>query len=123
MNNIRVAVGQIYQETNCFSPRLTGLPDFRSRYLLKGAQLIDELRGTQTEIGGFIQVLEHANVTMIPTVAAWAMPGGKVEGRIVTASLIIDEGAYFTGIVDPSLAETVIAVSRHRLRQDSEETS
>ena len=79
MNNFRVAVGQIYQETNSFSPRLTGIADFRSRYLLKGTQLIDDLRGTQTEIGGFVQVLEHANVTVIPTVAAWAMPGGRVE--------------------------------------------
>ena len=79
MNNFRVAIGQIYQETNSFSPRLTGIADFRSRYLLKGTQLIDDLRGTQTEIGGFVQVLEHANVTVIPTVAAWAMPGGRVE--------------------------------------------
>ena len=79
MNNIRIAIGQIYQETNCFSPRLTELPDFRSRYLLKGAQLIDRLQGTQTEIGGFIQVLERADVTVIPTIAAWAMPGGRVE--------------------------------------------
>ena len=76
MNNFRVAIGQIYQETNSFSPRLTGIADFRSRYLLKGTQLIDDLRGTQTEIGGFVQVLQHANVTVIPTVAAWAMPGG-----------------------------------------------
>mgnify|MGYP003313898239 FL=1 len=79
MNNFRVAVGQIYQETNCFSPRLTGLTDFRSRYFLKGAQLIDGLQGTQTEIGGFIEVLERADVTVVPTIAAWAMPGGRVE--------------------------------------------
>jgi microcystin degradation protein MlrC len=79
MNNIRIAIGQIYQETNCFSPRLTELADFRSRYLLKGAQLINRLQGTQTEIGGFIQVLERADVTVIPTIAAWAMPGGRVE--------------------------------------------
>ena len=70
-----------------------------------------------------ITVLGTAHGKLNATERVELMPGGKVEGRIVTASLIIDEGAYFTGIVDPSLAETVIAVSRHRLRQDSEETS
>lgn len=50
------------------------------------------------------------------------LPSGRVEGRIVTASLIIDEGAYFKGVVDPTLRDTVLAVSRHRFKQDVDDT-
>ena len=50
------------------------------------------------------------------------LPTGRAEGRIVTESLIIDEGAYFKGMVDPTLKETVLAVSRHRLKQDTDDT-
>ncbi|HIM09652.1 TPA: M81 family peptidase [Candidatus Poribacteria bacterium] len=78
-SHFRVAVGQIYQETNSFSSRLTGISDFRNRYLVEGSQLINSLRETRTEIGGFLQILENTDVTIIPTVAAWAMPGGRVE--------------------------------------------
>ena len=78
-SHFRVAVGQIYQETNSFSSRLTGISDFRCRYLVEGSQLINSLRGTRTEIGGFLRILENADITIIPTVAAWAMPGGRVE--------------------------------------------
>ena len=49
------------------------------------------------------------------------MPSGKVEGRLVTSTLIIDEGAFFKGVVDPTLADTVLAVSRHRLKQSTED--
>ena len=49
------------------------------------------------------------------------LPTGKAEGRIVTGSLIIDEGAFFKGTVDPKLKETVLAVSRHRLKQDTDD--
>ena len=50
------------------------------------------------------------------------LPSGQVEGRIVTASLIMDEGSYFKGVVDPTLRETVLAVSRHRLKQGADNT-
>ena len=42
------------------------------------------------------------------------LPSGKVEGRIVTASLIMDEGCYFKGVVDPTLRDTVLAVTSTR---------
>ena len=42
---------------------------------------------------------------------------GHVEGRLVTRRLAIEEGSYFSGVVDPKLADTAIAVGRHRLTQ------
>ena len=50
------------------------------------------------------------------------LPSGKVEGRIVTASLIMAEGCYFKGVVAPTLRDTVLAVSRHRLKQGADDT-
>ena len=50
------------------------------------------------------------------------LPSGQVEGRIVTASLIMDEGSYFKGVVDPTLRDTVLAVSRHRFKQGVDHT-
>lgn len=42
---------------------------------------------------------------------------GHVEGRLVAPEVVIDEGAYFKGGVDPNLTEAAIAVGRHRFQQ------
>ena len=47
------------------------------------------------------------------------LKNGRVEGRIVTETLIVDEGALFNGTVDPTLTDTVVAVSRHRLKRSA----
>ena len=70
-----------------------------------------------------ITVLGTVNGKLTATDRIELMPSGKVEGRIVTSTLIIDEGAFFKGIVDPTLADTVLAVSRHRLKQTTKNTS
>ena len=57
----------------------------------------------------------HGNITATDRIEL--MPSGKVEGRLVTSTLIIDDGAFFKGVVDPTLADTVLAVSRYRLKQ------
>ena len=68
-----------------------------------------------------ITVLGTVNGKLTATERVELMPSGKVEGRIVTPTLIIDEGAFFKGTVDPALAATVLAVSRHRLKRNSED--
>ena len=68
-----------------------------------------------------ITVLGTVNGKLTATERIELMPSGKVEGRLVTPTLIIDEGAFFKGTVDPALADTVLAVSRHRLKQNSED--
>jgi len=50
------------------------------------------------------------------------LEGCHVEGRIVTPTIVIDEGAYIRGSVDPTLTDTALAVARHRLRQRDDET-
>ena len=45
--------------------------------------------------------------------------GGVVEGRIVATRVAIEEGAHFTGSIDPKRTEAAVAVRRHRLKQQS----
>jgi cytoskeletal protein CcmA (bactofilin family) len=68
-----------------------------------------------------ITVLGTVNGKLTATERIELMPSGRVEGRLVTSTLIIDEGAFFKGTVDPTLADTVLAVGRHRLKQNSED--
>ncbi len=68
-----------------------------------------------------ITVLGTVNGKLTATERIELMPSGRVEGRLVTSTLIIDEGAFFKGVVDPTLANTVLAVSRHRLKKKSED--
>ena len=48
---------------------------------------------------------------------------GRVEGRLVAPRLAIEEGASFTGTVDPKKIDAAVAVGRHRLKQQTEPTS
>lgn len=68
-----------------------------------------------------ITVLGQADGKLTATERVELLKSGRVSGRIVTASLIIDEGAVFNGVVDPTLADTVMAVSRHRLKRQRDE--
>ena len=68
-----------------------------------------------------ITVLGQADGKLTATERVELLKSGRVSGRIVTASLIIAEGAVFNGVVDPTLADTVMAVSRHRLKRQRDE--
>lgn len=48
---------------------------------------------------------------------------GRVEGRLVTPRLAIDDGAVFNGEVDPNLAEAAAAVKLHRLKAGAPKTT
>ena len=78
---MRIAIIQVFQETNTFSPRPTTLADFQCRYMHAGNELIEHLTGTRTEIGGFLDVLPSRHVTAVPILAAWAMPCGRVTAE------------------------------------------
>ena len=58
------------------------------------------------------------NLTAVDSVEILAT--GRVEGRVVAPRLTIDDGAYFKGVVDPRLAQTAIAVGRHRFNQGAD---
>ncbi len=68
-----------------------------------------------------ITVLGQADGKLTATERVELLESGRVRGRIVTTTLIMDEGAIFNGVVDPTLTDTVMAVARHRLKQQGDE--
>lgn len=75
---VRIAIGQFMEETNTFVRQRADLAHFRATQLLYGAELVERLRGTRAEVGGFLDTLGPAGVEVIPTVAANAVSSGPV---------------------------------------------
>lgn len=72
----RVLVVGLKQETSVFSPTSMTLADFE---VLDGPQVREQLQGTETEIGGIIDVADTAGLDLRFGTAAWAPSGGVVE--------------------------------------------
>ena len=45
------------------------------------------------------------------------LAGASVRGHLTTSSLILEDGAHFTGTVDPNRTEAGMRVARYRERQ------
>lgn len=78
MSRPRVLVAQVSHESNTFNPVLTTLDDFRACGLYVGAAVVDRFRGTDTELGGFVDRLEAAGAEPVGAVAASAIPAGPI---------------------------------------------
>jgi microcystin degradation protein MlrC len=82
---MRVAVGQLWQETNTFNPLPTTREDFQPLGLYRGAELVERMADTN-ELGGFIQSLrawpESPEVVGLVRLPAW--PGGSVAAETFT---------------------------------------
>jgi microcystin degradation protein MlrC len=73
-----VLIGQIEHETNTFSALPTGMTEFADASLHYGTDVIADLTGTNTAVGGFLRVADDEDWDVVPTVAADATPGGVV---------------------------------------------
>lgn len=75
---MRIAIGQLWQETNTFNPLPTTRDDFERFGVLRGSQIIEHLADTN-EIGGFIQSLrawpERPEIVGLVRLPAW--PAGR----------------------------------------------
>jgi microcystin degradation protein MlrC len=77
----RVLIAELQQETSTFNPHPTQYEDF---LVVRGAAILAELQGTNTEIAGALDVFaEHGDVEIVPTVAAWAVPHGPVVDAVL----------------------------------------
>jgi microcystin degradation protein MlrC len=65
------------EESNTFVRQRADLDHFRANQLLRGVE-VARLRGTRSEIGGFLAVLEPAGVDVVPTIAANCVSSGPV---------------------------------------------
>ena len=72
----RIVVAMMMHETNTFSPVPTPLSAFRP---LEGEAAIAEFRGTNTQLGGFLDVAEGLGAGITLPIAAGANPSGYVE--------------------------------------------
>ena len=78
---VRVLIAELQQETSTFNPHPTQYEDF---LVVRGAAILAELQGTNTEIAGALDVFaEHGDVELVPTFAAWAVPHGPVVDAVL----------------------------------------
>src|SRR5436305_1150850 len=79
---MRIAIGQLWQETNTFNPRPTTRADFEQFGVLRGAEVVERMADTN-ELGGFIQSLrawpERPEIVGLVRLPAW--PGGPVTAE------------------------------------------
>ena len=74
----RVVVGALAHETNTFVTDRVDRAAFKERQELFGDAVTEELRGTETAVGGVIDVAESEGIELVQTVAAYPTPGGVV---------------------------------------------
>lgn len=77
---MRIAIGQLWQETNTFSPTLTELRHFTAFRYYGGEDVLRYCGGGQ-EIGGFVKAAHEAGpeVELVPLFAAGAWPAGRLR--------------------------------------------
>jgi microcystin degradation protein MlrC len=71
---VRIAIGQLWQETNTFNPLPTTRQDFEDFGILRGPDLVERMADTN-ELGGFIQTLrrwpEQPEIVGLVRLPAW----------------------------------------------------
>ncbi len=72
---MKILVGAVGHESNTFTPFLTHLEDFHPRY---GQESIQQPM-RHGAFNGMISTLRERDITLVPTIAAHAPPGGVVE--------------------------------------------
>ncbi len=82
---MRIAIGQLWQETNTFNPLPTTRIDFEQFGIVRGAELVERMADTN-ELGGFIQSLrrwpEQPEIVGLVRLPAW--PGGAATAETFT---------------------------------------
>ena len=75
---LRFVIAMMMHETNTFSPLATPISAFARKGALHGPLAIAEAEGTNTSLGGFIEVARQAGATFTVPMAANAHPSGLV---------------------------------------------
>ena len=91
---MKILVGGIYHESNSFSNIPTDIDSFKSVIYLEGPRAIDEMRGTTSEMAGFIRASEEIGFEMVPTLWAWGVSTGPVQAAALDAMIGIVRTAF-----------------------------
>ena len=90
---MRIAVGQLWQETNTFNPIPTSRADFETFGIVRGPELVDKMAETN-ELGGFIQSLrawpEKPEIVGLVRLPAWPSGTATAETFIWLRDEIVD---------------------------------
>jgi microcystin degradation protein MlrC len=82
MRKFRVAIGQLWQEQNTFSPVKTDIEDFKQYGLYFGNEIIKRFSEVN-ELGGFISTANtKKDVELVPIMRAWTWPKGNVRAEV-----------------------------------------
>ena len=83
---MRIFVAGINQETNTFCPTPTDIGFFERGYLVRGDEIFEALRETNSEIGGFYEhFASHPEVELIPGLYAWSVASGFIDEGVLNA--------------------------------------
>lgn len=74
----RVLLANLIQETCSFATTKFDLDAFHRYYLYFGDEVLEKLKGSDTEVGGIIAVAAEEGVDLVPSVATFAGTGGPV---------------------------------------------
>lgn len=123
---MRIAIAEIAQETDSFSPMVADLRDFEAFGLYFGDDILERMRNVGP-LGGLLQVAaeQEESVEWVPIVRAWAGAGGTITAetldfltdRLIAglkASLPID--AIFLALHGAAASEKEDDVEGHVLR-------
>ena len=82
LKNKSIFIGGIWHETNTYSNKKTFIKDFKSYQWHENRNLITRNRNTNTEIGGFLDVLYQKSLNVIPSLFTAAVPSGIVTKKL-----------------------------------------
>lgn len=85
---MRIALGVLSHEANCFSPQPTGWAEFASRQVARGAEMLAGWESTRTEQAGAMSVFsQEPGCEVLPTLAARGPSGGPALREVFQALL------------------------------------
>ena len=96
---MRIAVAEIAQETDSFTPLIADCSDFKSLGLYFGQEIIERMQGVGP-LGGLFQVAcqQPEYIELLPLIRAWGGAGGKITMetlKFLTERLISGLSAVF----------------------------
>src|SRR5438045_4150695 len=81
---MRIAVAEIAQETDSFTPLAAGLEDFKANGLYQGREILERMPGVGP-LGGFLEAAaaQKAPVEVVPILRAWGAAGGAIREEVL----------------------------------------
>jgi microcystin degradation protein MlrC len=86
---VKVLIGGILHESNSFVESFTTVRDYGVRELLFGHEVLDWGENTRTVLGGCIDAAKEMNLELLPTMYAFAQPGGPLGSE--TFHFLLDQ--------------------------------